>query len=306
LARPDWARYVRSDGMAKNPKTALDFMNSMVPALAATQRADAAAINAQIKADGGKFAVQPWDWYRYANKVKAARYQLDEGKVAEYFQMEKVLEDGVFYAANQLYGLSFKRRTDLPVYHPDVWTYDVMDRDGSELGLFYFDPFQRPSKRGGAWMSNFVEQSFTWGNKPVIYNVLNISKAADGAVQLATFDDVTTMFHEFGHALHGFFANQKYETLSGTATARDFVEYPSQVNEVWATDPKVLANYAKHYKTGETIPAALIAKMEAAGKFNQGYDFGETVEAALLDMKWHALSPQAAAAIPTGAAVDAF
>ena len=303
---PDWASYVMYDRMAKVPKTALDFMNSMVPALAATQRSDAAAINAQIKAEGGKFAVQPWDWYRYANKVKAARYQLDEGKVAEYFQLDKVLEDGVFYAANQLYGLSFKRRTDLPVYHPDVWTYTVYDKDGSELGLFYFDPFQRPSKRGGAWMDNFVNQSFETGNKPVIYNVLNISKAADGAVQLATFDDVTTMFHEFGHALHGFFANQKYETLSGTATARDFVEYPSQVNEVWATDPKVLANYAKHYKTGETIPAALIAKMEEAGKFNQGYDFGETVEAALLDMKWHALSPQQAAAIDTPAKVDAF
>ena len=303
---PDWASYAMYDRMAKNPKTALDFMNSMVPALAATQRSDAAAINAQIKAEGGNFTVQPWDWYRYANKVKAARYDLDESKVAEYFQLDKVLEDGVFYAANQLYGLSFTKRTDLPVYHPDVTTYTVFDRDGSELGLFYFDPFQRPSKRGGAWMSNFVEQSFQWGNKPVIYNVLNISKAAEGSPQLATFDDVTTLFHEFGHALHGFFANQKYETLSGTATARDFVEYPSQVNEVWATDPKVLANYAKHYKTGETIPAEMIARMEAAGKFNQGYDFGETVEAALLDMKWHALSPAQAAAIDTPAEVDTF
>ncbi len=303
---PDWASYAMYDRMAKNPKTALDFMNSMVPALAATQRSDAAAINAQIKAEGGNFTVQPWDWYRYANKVKAARYDLDESKVAEYFQLDKVLEDGVFYAANQLYGLSFTKRTDLPVYHPDVTTYTVFDRGGSELGLFYFDPFQRPSKRGGAWMSNFVEQSFQWGNKPVIYNVLNISKAAEGSPQLATFDDVTTLFHEFGHALHGFFANQKYETLSGTATARDFVEYPSQVNEVWATDPKVLANYAKHYKTGETIPAEMIARMEAAGKFNQGYDFGETVEAALLDMMWHALSPAQAAAIDTPAEVDTF
>lgn len=303
---PDWATYAMYDRMAKNPKTALDFMNSMVPALAATQRSDAAAINAQIKAEGGNFDVKPWDWYRYANKVKAARYNLDESKVAEYFQLDKVLEDGVFFAANKLYGLTFKKRTNIPVYHPDVWTYTVFDRDGSELALFYFDPFQRPSKRGGAWMSNFVEQSFMWGNKPVIYNVLNISKAAEGSVQLATFDDVTTTFHEFGHALHGLFANQKYETLSGTATARDFVEYPSQVNEMWATDPVVLANYAKHYKTGETIPADMIAKIEAAGKFNQGYDFGETVEAALLDMKWHALSPTAAAAISGGAAVDAF
>ncbi|WP_375291413.1 M3 family metallopeptidase [Qipengyuania sp.] len=306
FGEPDWASYAMYDRMAKNPKTALDFIGQMVPALAATQRSDAAALNAQIKAEGGNFDVKPWDWYRYANKVKAERYDLDEDKVMEYFQIQKVLEDGVFYAANQLYGLSFKRRTDLPVYHPDVWTYTVYDRDGSELGLFYFDPYQRPSKRGGAWMSNFVEQSHRTGNKPVIYNVLNIPKAADGQPQLVSFDNVNTMFHEFGHALHGFFADQKYESLSGTATARDFVEYPSQVNEMWATDPKVLANYAKHYKTGETIPAAMIDKIEESGKFNQGYDFGETVEAALLDMKWHALSAQEAAAIDTPAEVDAF
>ncbi len=306
FGNPDWATYAMWDRMAKTPKTALDFMNRMVPALAATQRSDAAALNAQIKKEGGNFTVKPWDWYRYANKVKAERYQLDEDKMMEYFQLDKVLEDGVFYMANQLYGLNFTRRSDLPVYHPDVWTYTVLDRDGSDLGVFYFDPFQRPSKRGGAWMSNFVEQSHLTGNKPVIYNVLNIPKAAEGSPQLVSFDNVNTMFHEFGHALHGFFADQKYESLSGTATARDFVEYPSQVHEMWATDPKVLANYAKHYKTGETIPAAMIDKIEAAGRFNQGYDFGETVEAALLDMKWHALSPQEAAAIDTPAEVDAF
>lgn len=306
FGNPDWATYAMWDRMAKTPKTALDFMNRMVPALAATQRSDAAALNAQIKKEGGNFTVKPWDWYRFANKVKAERYDLDEDKMMEYFQLDKVLEDGVFYMANQLYGLSFTRRTDIPVYHPDVWTYTVFDRDGSELGLFYFDPFQRPSKRGGAWMSNFVEQSHLWGNRPVIYNVLNIPKAAEGSPQLVSFDNVNTMFHEFGHALHGFFADQKYESLSGTATARDFVEYPSQVHEMWATDPKVLNNYAKHYKTGQTIPAAMIEKMEAAGKFNQGYDFGETVEAALLDMKWHALSPAEAAAIDTPEEVDAF
>jgi peptidyl-dipeptidase Dcp len=306
FGNPDWATYAMWDRMAKTPKTALDFMNRMVPALAATQRSDAAALNAQIRKEGGRFTVQPWDWYRYANKVKAARYDLDEDKVMEYFQLDKVLEDGVFYMANKLYGLSFQRRSDIPVYHPDVWTYTVLDRDGSELGLFYFDPFQRPSKRGGAWMSNFVEQSHLTGNKPVIYNVLNIRKAAEGSPQLATFDDVTTIFHEFGHALHGFFADQKYESLSGTATARDFVEYPSQVHEMWATYPQVLSNYAKHYKTGETIPAEMIRKLEAAGKFNQGYDFGEVVEAALLDMKWHALSPVEAAAIDTPEEVDAF
>ncbi|WP_133365625.1 M3 family metallopeptidase [Qipengyuania sediminis] len=306
FGNPDWASYAMWDRMAKTPKTALDFMNRMVPALAATQRTDAAALNAQIRKEGGRFAVQPWDWYRFANKVKAERFSLDEDKMMEYFQIDKVLEDGVFYMANQLYGLTFAKRTDLPVYHPDVTTYTVKDKDGSDLGLFYFDPYQRPSKRGGAWMSNFVEQSHLTGNKPVIYNVLNIPKAAEGSPQLVSFDNVTTMFHEFGHALHGFFADQKYESLSGTATARDFVEYPSQVHEMWATDPRVLANYAKHYKTGQTIPAAMIAKMEEAGKFNQGYDFGEVVEAALLDMKWHALTPAQAAAIDTPEEVDAF
>ena len=263
-------------------------------------------LNEVIAAEGGDFEVQPWDWYRYANRIKAERYDLDEDAVMEYFQIDKVLEDGVFYMANQLYGLNFERRTDLPVYHPDVSVYTVFDRDGSELGLFYFDPYQRPSKRGGAWMSNFVEQSDLWGTKPVIYNVLNIPKAAAGEPQLVSFDNVNTMFHEFGHALHGFFADQKYERLSGTATARDFVEYPSQVHEMWATWPSVLSNYAKHYETGETIPAEMIEKIEAASKFNQGYDFGETVEAALLDMKWSALTPQQAAALDTPEKVDAF
>ncbi|MHA6318196.1 M3 family metallopeptidase [Altererythrobacter sp. CAU 1778] len=306
FGEPDWASYVMYNRMAKNPKTALDFMEAMVPALAATQREEAEVLNAQIKADGENFEVQPWDWYRYANQVKAERYELDEDAVKPYFQLDKVLEDGVFYAANKLYGLTFERRTDLPLYHPDTSTWTVRDNDGSELAIFYFDPFQRESKRGGAWMSNFVDQSHLYGTKPVIYNVLNIPKANAGEVQLVSFDNVETMFHEFGHALHGFFANQRYASLSGTATARDFVEYPSQVNEVWATEPSVLANYAKHYRTGETIPASMIEKIKQAAQFNQGYDFGEVVEAALLDMKWHALSPQEAAAINTPEKVDAF
>lgn len=306
FGEPDWASYAMYDRMAKEPRTALDFMEQMVPALAATQRREAGELNAVIAKDGGDFTVQPWDWYRYASRIKAERYQLNEDEVAQYFQIDKVLEDGVFFAANKLYGISFTKRTDLPVYHPDVSVYTVYDADGSELGLFYFDPYQRPSKRGGAWMSNFVEQSHLAGTKPVIYNVLNIAKAAPGEVQLVSFDDVNTMFHEFGHALHGLFADQRYVSISGTATARDFVEYPSQVNEMWATDPQVLQNYAKHYKTGETIPMSLIEKIEAAGKFNQGYDFGETVEAALLDMKWAALKPAEAAAIDTPEEVDAF
>ncbi|MEQ8410707.1 MAG: M3 family metallopeptidase [Erythrobacter sp.] len=306
FGKEDWASYTMYDRMAKVPATALSFMEQMVPALAATQRREAEMLNAAIRAEGGNFEVQPWDWYRYANKVKADRYDLDESAVMEYFQIDRVLEDGVFYMANRLYGLTFEKRDDIPVYHPDVSVYTVFEEDGSELGLFYFDPYQRESKRGGAWMSNFVDQSHLWGTKPVIYNVLNIPKAAEGEVQLVGFDDVNTMFHEFGHALHGLFADQKYESLSGTATARDFVEYPSQVHEMWATDPEVLQNYARHYRTGETIPMDMVEKIEAASRFNQGYDFGEVVEAALLDMKWAALSPQEAAAIDTPDKVTAF
>ena len=306
FGEPDWATYAMWDRMAEKPATALGFMERMVPALAATQRREAAMLNEAIAADGGDFEVKPWDWYRYANKIKAESYDLDEDAMMAYFQLDKVLEDGVFYMAEKLYGLTFERRTDLPVYHPDVWTYTVFDRDGSELGLFYFDPFQRPSKRGGAWMSNFVDQSYLWGTKPVIYNVLNIPKAPEGEPQLVSFDWVNTTFHEFGHALHGFFADQRYESLSGTATARDFVEYPSQVHEMWATYPEVLRNYAKHYETGETIPQAMVDRIEAASKFNQGYDFGEVVEAALLDMKWAALSKEEAAALDTPEKVDAF
>lgn len=303
---PDWASYVLQSNMANEPSIALGFMERMVPALAETQRVEAQVLNEKIASLGGNFEVRPWDWYRYAGMVRADRYNLNSDEVTAYFQLEKVLEDGVFYMANKLYGLSFERRTDIPVYHEDVWVYTVLEEDGSELGLFYFDPFQRPSKRGGAWMSNFVDQSHEWGTKPVIYNVLNIAKAPEGEVQLASFDDVNTTFHEFGHALHGLFADQRFESLSGTATARDFVEYPSQVHEMWAVWPEVLQNYAKHYETGETIPMELIDKIKAASKFNQGYDFGEVVAAALLDMKWSALTPEEAAKINTPEDVTAF
>ncbi len=302
----EWASYTMYDRMAQNPETALDFMEAMVPALAETQRREAAVLNEQIESQGGDFDVQPWDWARFAEQVRLERYDLDESEVRNHFQIDRVLEDGVFYAANQLYGLTFEQRTDIPVYHPDVTTYTVFDHDGSELGLFYFDPYQRPSKRGGAWMSNFVDQSNLYGTKPVIYNVLNIPKAPEGEVQLVSFDNVVTMFHEFGHALHGFFANQTYPSLSGTSVARDFVEYPSQVNEMWATDPMILANYAKHYETGETIPAEMIENIEEAAQFNQGYEFGEVVAAALLDMRWHALTAEQAAAIDTPDEVTAF
>ena len=306
FGQPDWASYTMYDRMVDSPQGALEFMGQMVPALAETQRREGAMLTEKIAEEGGDYEVKPWDWYRYSNMIKAERYQVDDDEVMKYFQLDKVLEDGVFYAANKLYGLTFERRTDLPVYNDDVWVYTVKDSDGSEMGLFYFDPFQRASKRGGAWMSNFVDQSFLWNEKPVIYNVLNIPKAPKGEPQLVSFDWVETAFHEFGHALHGFFADQTYPSLSGTATARDFVEYPSQVNEMWATYPEVLQNYAKNYKTGETIPTELVEKILASSKFNQGYDFGEVLEAALLDMKWHALSKDEAAAIDTPEKVSAY
>ena len=296
LGAGSWADYVMYDRMAKTPATALGFMQQMVPALAATQTREAGLLNAAIKQDGGNFTVQPYDWDYYAEKVRKAKYDLDDNEVKPYFEIHRVLEDGVFHAANTMYGLTFKKRTDLPVYNPDVSVYTVYDYDGSELALFYFDPYQRPNKQGGAWMSNFVEQSYLLGDKPVIYNVLNIPKPAEGEPSLVSFDNVTTMFHEFGHALHGMFASQKYPSLSGTNTARDFVEFPSQFNENFATVPAVLNNYAKNIETGATIPAALVTKIDRAAKFNQGYALGEVVEAALLDMKWHALKPGAGTA----------
>ena len=293
LGFPTWADYVLQDQMAKTPKAAKSFMSQLVPALAEEQKAEVAELQKTIRAGGEDFDLKPWDWERYAERVRKAKYDLDENEVKPYLELHAVLEKGVFYAANQLYGLTFKRRTDIPVYQPDVMVYTVYDKDGSELGLMYFDYFKRDNKSGGAWMSNFVGQSYALKTKPVIYNVANFTKPASGQPALITFDDATTMFHEFGHALHGLFASQVYPTLSGSNTARDWVEFPSQFNEHWALDPKVLANYAKDYRTGAPMPQALVDKIKKASKFNQGYALGETVEAALLDMDWHSLPASA-------------
>ncbi|MDJ0978924.1 MAG: M3 family metallopeptidase [Erythrobacter sp.] len=306
FGKPNWASYIMQGNMADTPELALEFMEQMVPALAQTQRREAAVLNEAIAESGEDFTVQPWDWYRYANKVREERYNFSEAEVTEYLELERVLEDGVFYMANQMYGLTFERRDDIPTYHPDVWVYTIFDADGSELALFYFDPFQRPSKRGGAWMSSFVPQNYLNDEKPVILNTLNVPKAAEGETQFISWDWVQTAFHEFGHGLHGMFAEQKYPSLSGTATPRDFVEYPAQVHEMWQKQPAVLQNYAKHYETGETMPLELLDRIEAAFQFNQGYDFGEVMEAALLDMKWHSLSAEEAAAIDTPEKVTAF
>ncbi len=306
FGEPNWASYTMYRNMADTPEKALAFMEQMVPALAATQEREAAILNAKIAEEGGDYEVKPWDWYRFANMVREEQFQYSEAEVTQYLQLEKVLEDGVFYMANELYGLTFERRFDIPTYHEDVWVYTILEEDGSELALFYFDPFQRPSKRGGAWMGSFVPQNYLFDEKPVIHNSLNIPKAADGEVQLVSFYWVNTIFHEFGHGLHGMFAEQKFPSLSGTATPRDFVEYPAQVHEMWRDDPQMVANYTAHVETGEPMPASLLARIDAASKWNQGYDFGEVMEAALLDMKWHSLSAEEAAAIDTPEKVTEF
>ncbi len=291
LGFDNFAAYQLSDQMAKTPQAALTFLESFVPALGAAQKRDAGELNALIKKEGGKFTVTPADWDYYAEKLRKQKYDLDEGQVKPYLEINNVLENGVFFAANQLFGLTFKKRTDIPVYHPDVTVYTVYDADGSELALFYFDPWKRDNKSGGAWMSNFVDQNGLTGTKPVVFNVSNYTKPAPGQPALVTWDDAETMFHEFGHALHGMLSNQRYPSISGTNTARDFVEFPSQWFENFMTEPKVLANFAKHYQTGAPMPAALVAKIEKASTFNQGYALGEVITAALLDLKWHTLAP---------------
>ena len=237
----------------------------------------------------GGFKLEPWDWNFYSEQVRKAKYDMDESQIKPYFELNNVLENGVFYAATQLYGITFKERKDIPVYNPEVRVFEVFDDDGRPMALFYVDYFKRDNKNGGAWMSNFVDQSKLLGTLPVVYNVCNFSKPAPGEPALLSFRDVTTMFHEFGHALHGMFADTEYPTLSGTAVARDFVEFPSQFNEHWATYPAVFSHYAKHYKTGAPMPAELAAKIKKAETFNQGYALTEVLAAAELDMQWHTL-----------------
>ncbi|WP_027484845.1 peptidyl-dipeptidase Dcp [Rhodanobacter sp. OR87] len=293
LGYPDYAAWKLDDQMAKTPETALKFMQDLVPAVTARAKTEAGDIQAVIDQQHGDFKLAPWDWNFYAEQVRKAKFDLDENQIKPYFELDNVLQNGVFYAANQLYGLTFKERHDIPVYQPDMRVFEVFDKDGKSLALFYTDYFKRDNKGGGAWMDNLVTQSKLLGSKPVIFNVCNFSKPAAGQPALLSFDDVTTMFHEFGHALHGIFADEQYPTLSGTNTARDFVEFPSQFNEHWATDPKVFAHYAKNYQTGEPMPQALVDKMKKAGKFNKGYDMTELVAAALLDMNWHMLGADA-------------
>jgi len=290
----NYAAWKLQDQMAKTPEAVAEFFKKLVPAATAKARSEARDIQAVIDQHKGGFKLQPWDWNYYAEQLRKSRFDLDENEVKPYFELNKVLENGVFYAATQLYGITFKERKDLPVYHEDVRVFDVFDKDGSQIGLFYGDFYKRDNKNGGAWMSELVSQSKLAKTKPVIYNVCNFSKPKSGAPALISFDDVITMFHEFGHGLHGLFANQQYASLSGTNVARDFVEFPSQFNEHWASDPKVLKNYAVHYQTGKPMPQPLLDKIKKASSFNQGYEFTEALAAADLDMQWHTLPPTAA------------
>ncbi|AKQ43260.2 hypothetical protein CP97_07345 [Aurantiacibacter atlanticus] len=294
FGEPSHANWQMYDRMVSDPAQAIKFMSDMVPALRATQEREAAVLQARLEADGHDFTLAPWDWEYYAALVRQERYALDNEEIKQYFVVENVLEDGVFYMAGQLYGLTFEKRSDIPTYHPDVSVYTVL-HDGEPIALFYFDPMQRESKRGGAWMSNFIEQSHLLGLRPVVTNTQNIAPPAPGQPALATWDDVTTMFHEFGHALHGIFANQQYPSLSGTNSARDWVEFPSQFHENFAAVPEVLQRYARHNETGEVIPNELVEAINRAGKFNQGHSFGEVIAASLLDMEWHSLDPNVAA-----------
>ena len=296
------ADFVLADEGAKTAANVNDMLFKLAPAAVANAKREAADIQKVIDAEGGKFQLQPWDWAYYAEKVRQEKFNFDEAQLKPYFEMKNVLENGVFYAANQLYGISFKERTDLPKYHPDTWTYDVFNADGSQLAIFIFDPYARASKRGGAWMNSYVQQNELFGTKPVVANHLNVPKPGDGKPTLLTWDEVTTAFHEFGHALHGMFSDVKYPYFFMNVP-RDFVEYPSQVNEMWADWPAILANYAKHYQTGEPMPQALLDKVMASQKFNQGFATTEYLGAAMLDQSYHQLP---ADRIPDAGSIMAF
>jgi peptidyl-dipeptidase Dcp len=278
--------------MAKLPDNATRILKKIAKPAVGKAANEAEEIQKLIDAQKGGFKLEPWDWNFYSEQVRKAKYDLDESQIKPYFEITTVLEKGVFFAANQMYGITFKERKDLPVYNPDVVAYEVFDNDGKSMAIYYLDFYTRDNKNGGAWMSNFVNQSHYLKQKPVIVNVYNFSKPVNGNPSLISFDDVTTMFHEFGHTLHGLFANQQYVTLSGTSVPRDYVEFPSQINEHAALDPTVLKNYALHYKTKEVIPQALIEKIKNAETFNKGYDVTELLAAAALDLAWHSVENQ--------------
>lgn len=288
LGFDNYASWGLKDQMASKPEHVYSFIHKLVEAYAPKAQADAADLEAFArKTEGSNFKLEAWDWDYYAEKLRKQRYDLDENDIKPYFALDSVVKNGLFFVAKQLYGVDFVERHDLPVYADHVKVYDLLDEKGDKIAIFYTDYYRRPTKSGGAWMSNWVEQSHLLGRKPVVYNVCNYAPPVGGEPTLLNMDEVTTLFHEFGHGLHGLFADQKYTKLSGTSVARDFVEMPSQFHEHWATHPEVLRNYAKHYKTGEPIPAELVERMNAAAKFNQAYALGENISAVVIDMAWH-------------------
>jgi peptidyl-dipeptidase Dcp len=287
LGHECFAAYALQDQMAQGIKQVDAFLDQLAGPTAAAIRAETEELQALIAAEGQNFELKAWDWELYAEKLRKQKYDLNQDELKPYFEVGRVLEDGVFHVAERLYGITLKPRADLPVYHPDVSVFEVFDADGSAIGLIYFDLYKRDSKRGGAWMGNFVGQSKLLGSKPVVYNVCNFPRPAPGQPALIGYGDVTTLFHEFGHALHGLFADQRYPSLSGTNVARDFVELPSQFNEHWALHPEVLRRYAVHHETGETMPEALADRIQTVARFNQAYSMGELLAAAQLDLQWH-------------------
>ncbi len=304
LGYQSWAHYVLADNMAGSPETALAMFHDLVPAVVEGVEAEQAAIQAMIEREGGDFEVQPWDWAYYAEKVRTEKYAIDSSEVKKYFEFNRVIEDGVFFAMNKLYGVTFTQRDDIPTYADNIRVYEVADANGEVLGLFYGDWFTRDGKRGGAWMNSFVKQSHLLDNKPVVLNNMNIIKAADGPT-LLSFDEATTAFHEMGHAMHGLFSDVMYPSLSGTSVPRDFVEFPSQFEEDWILDDSVLNNFAVHYETGEPIPQELMDKILAAKNFNMGYNTLEYMASALLDLGYNTLSSDEAAAIDDVIAFEA-
>ncbi|MCB9877864.1 MAG: M3 family metallopeptidase [Planctomycetes bacterium] len=295
LGYPTHAHYVLDDETAGTPDAVTEMLASMTPAIVTKARGEAAELQAWLDAQQPGTKLAPWDWSWVAERVRRARYDLDESAVKQFFELERVLQDGLFFMAKQLYGVTMKERHDLPVYHPDVRVFEVFDGDAADrpIGLFYADYYTRDSKRGGAWMSNFVEQSDLRRQKPVVINVMNIQKPSEGQPTLLSFDEVTTMFHEFGHGVHGLFSAVHYPLLAGTNVPRDFVEFPSQFHEDFAFDPAVLARCAVHHETGEPLPAELVGKIQRARKFGQGFASLEYIAAAWLDMAWHSLAPGA-------------
>ena len=293
MGKKSYAEWRVQDQMAKIPSNAMNLLAKIAKPAVEKAKIEAEAIQNLIDSQNGGFKLEPWDWNFYSEQVRKAKYDLDESQIKPYFEITTVLEKGVFFAAKQMYGITFKERKDLPVYNQDVVAYEVFDNDGKSMAIYYLDFYTRDNKNGGAWMNNFVNQSHYLNQKPVIVNVYNFAKPANGKPSLISFDDVTTMFHEFGHTLHGLFANQQYVTLSGTSVPRDYVEFPSQINEHAALDPTVLKNYAIHYQTKEVIPQALIDKIKKAETFNKGYDVTELLAAATLDLAWHSVENEA-------------